>query len=97
MILPNIFVGRVGDANVVAEAFRHLLDAIEAFEQRRRHDDLRLESVARHDVAADVQVEQLISSTELDVRLEKHRVVGLRERIRETRGSRWVCPFRSAA
>ena len=81
--LAEHLVRRLGDADVVAEALRHLLDAVEPLEQRRRHHDLRLEPVGRHDVAADVEIEQLIGAAELDVGLEEHRVVGLRERIEE--------------
>ena len=81
--LAEHLVGRLGDADVVAEALRHLLDAVQPLEQRRRHDHLRLEPVARHDVAADVEVEQLIGAAELDVGFEEHRVVRLRERIEE--------------
>ena len=72
---------RLRHADVVAHALRHLLDAVQPFEQRRRHHDLRLEAVGRHDVAADVEVEELIGAAELDVGLEEDRVVGLRERI----------------
>ena len=81
--LPNIESGGLGHADVVAQALRHLLHAVQALEQRRRHHDLRLEPVGRHDVAADVEVEELIGAAELDVRFERHRVVRLRERIQE--------------
>jgi hypothetical protein len=40
-----------------------------------------VETEGRHDVAADVQVEQLIGAPELDVGLQRHRVVRLRQRV----------------
>ena len=41
-LAQHLFGGGSLIADVVAEALRHLLDAVEALEQRRRHDDLRL-------------------------------------------------------
>jgi uncharacterized membrane protein YccC len=60
---------------------RHLLDAVGADEQRHRHHDLRLESLFAHQVAADEEVEELIGSPELDVGLQRDRVVALCKRI----------------
>ena len=73
----------VRDPDVVAEALRHLLDAVQPLEQRRGHHDLRRQIEGRHDVAADVQVEQLIGTAELDVGAERDRIECLHERIEE--------------
>jgi hypothetical protein len=69
---------RFGDPDVVAEALRHLLDPVQPLEQRRRHHHLRLEIERRHDVASDIEVEELIGAAELHVGVEEHRVVRLR-------------------
>ncbi len=45
--------------------------------------DLRRQVERGHDVAAHVQVEELIGPAQLDVRLEEHRVVGLHQRVQE--------------
>ena len=81
--LPEHLAGRVGHADVVAQALRHLLHAVEPLEQRRRHHDLRRQIEARHDVAADVQVEELIGAAELDVRTERDGVERLHQRIQK--------------
>ena len=60
-------VGGVGDGDVVALRLRHLLDAVEAFEQRHRHDALRLLAVLGLQRAADEQVEFLVGAAELEV------------------------------
>ena len=94
VVLPHQLVGdrhqlaehlrrRVRHADVVAGALGHLLDAIQPLEQRRRHHDLRFEAVGRHEVAADVEVEELIGAAELDVSLQEDRVVRLGERVEE--------------
>ena len=100
----NISNGRLVDADVVVGALRHLLaddlavlDArVGALEERRRHHDLRLDAVARHEVAADEQVEELVGAAELDVALERDRVVALEERVEELVDGRWARARRSA-
>ena len=78
-----MLVGVFRDADVVAEGLGHLVDAIEALEQRHRHHDLRLLAVGLLQRAPDQQVELLVGAAELHVRLHRHRVVALRERVEE--------------
>ena len=49
----------------------------------RRHDALRGQAVAPHQLAADEEVEELVGAAELDVGLEDDRVVPLAERVEE--------------
>ena len=65
--LPKISFGGLGDADVVVERLRHLVDAVEAFEQRQRQDALRLLAVMPLQLAADQQVELLVGAAQLDV------------------------------
>ena len=81
--LAEHLAGRVGDADVVAKALGHLLDAVESLEQRRRHHDLRRQVEGRHDVASDVEVEELIGAAQLDVRSQRHRIERLHQRIQK--------------
>jgi hypothetical protein len=67
--LPEDLVGSLVDADVVPERLRHLLDAVEADEERGRHDALGGESVAPHQLTADEEVEELVGAAELDVGL----------------------------
>src|SRR5262249_35454829 len=74
---------RLGNADIVVQRLRHLVDAVEAFEQWQRQNALRLLAVMALQLAAHQQIELLIGAPELDVRLERHRVVALRQRIEE--------------
>ena len=56
---------------------------VEALEDRRGQHHLPAQAVARHEIAPEEQIEQLIGSPELDVALEGDRVVGLQERVEE--------------
>ena len=60
---------RILDRDRVAEALRHLLDAVGADEERHGEHDLRLHALFLHQVAADEQVEDLVVAAELDVGL----------------------------
>ena len=51
----------------------------------RRENDLRLEPVRLHHVAAGQQVVELVGAAELDVRLDGDRVVRLHERVEQLR------------
>ena len=62
---------------------RHLLHAVEAFEQRHGQHDLRRLAVVFLQAAAHQQVELLVGAAELDVGLQRHRVVALHQRIQE--------------
>ena len=52
-------------------------------EERCREHDLRLEAVRLHHRTAGEQVVELVGATELDVSLDRHRVVRLHERVEE--------------
>ena len=70
-------------ADGVAERLGHLLDAVRADEQRQRHDDLRLDALLAHQVAAEEKVEELVRPAELDVGFERDGVVALGERVEQ--------------
>ena len=54
-------------------------------QERHRQRDLGLEPVRLHDLAAGEEVVQLVGAAQLDVRLDRDRVIGLHERIEELR------------
>ena len=81
---PNISSGARRERDVVADRRAHLL-AVPREQQRRREHDLRLEPVRLHHLAAGEQVVELVGAAELDVGLDRHRVVRLHERIEELR------------
>ncbi len=83
MSLPNIDCGAFGDADVIALRLRHLVDAVEAFEQRHGEDALRLLPEVALQLASDEQVEFLVGAAELDVGLQGNRVVTLHQRVQE--------------
>jgi hypothetical protein len=88
---------RFGDADVVVERLRHLVDAVQSFEQRQRQDALRLLTVMALQLAPDEQVEFLVRAAQLDVGLQRDGVVALRERIQELVNGDWLLfrvPFR---
>ena len=76
-------VGVFGDADVVVLALRHLLDAVQPFQQRHGQDALRLLAILLLQVAAHQQVELLVGAAEFNVGLERHRVVALHQRVEE--------------
>ena len=75
---------RRGQRDVVADRRAHLL-AVPRKQERGRQHDLRLEAVLRHHLAAGEQVVELVGAAELDVGLDRHRVVGLHQRIEQLR------------
>ena len=74
-------VGRLGDAHVVALGLGHLLDAIQPFQQRHRQHALRLLAVLALQLAPHQQVELLVGTSQLQIRLQHDRVVALQERV----------------
>jgi hypothetical protein len=52
-------------------------------QQGDRRDDLGLEPLIAHEVPPDEEIEELVRAAELDIGLEGHRVVSLRQRIEE--------------
>ena len=83
--LAEHLLRRLGDPDVVAARFRHLQLAVGPDEQRERHHHLRREPVLRHHVAPGEQVEPLVCPADLDVRLDRDRVVRLHDRVQELR------------
>src|SRR5512135_304476 len=81
--LAEDLAGRFGNADVVAERLRHLVDPVEPLQQRHRQDALRLLPVVLLQLAPDQQVELLIRSAKLHVGLHRHRVIALHEGIEE--------------
>ena len=61
----------------------HLLDAVQPLEDRNGDRDLRLPPVRALQVPPEQQIERLVGAAELDIGAERHRVVGLGERIEE--------------
>ena len=77
------FGGGLLDADGVAERLRHLLHAVEAFEDGRHEDDLRRLAGVALQVAAAHEVELLVGAAELDVALERDGVVALRHGVEQ--------------
>ena len=73
---------RRGQRDVVPERRAHLV-AVPRDEDRRRQRDLRLEPVGLHHLAAGEQVVELVGAAELDVGLDRDRVVGLHQRVEQ--------------
>ena len=76
-------VGRLGDADVVVLALGHLLDAVQAFEQRHGQDALWLLAVLLLQVAAHQQVELLVGAAQFQIALERDTVIALHQRVQE--------------
>ena len=70
--------------DVVADRRAHLR-AVPREQERRRQHDLRLEAVVLHHLAAGEQVVELVGAAELDVGLDRDRVVRLHQRVEELR------------
>ena len=81
--LAEHLVGSLRDAHVVAERLAHLLDAVEALEERHGHGDLRGLIPRALELPPHEQVEELIGPPQLDVGLHRDRVVALQERVHE--------------
>src|SRR3546814_10423466 len=64
-------------------SFGHLVDAVQPFEQGHGEHDLRRLPVVRLQGAPHQQVEGLVSAAELDIGLERDRVVALYQRIQK--------------
>ena len=84
IVRPNISSGARRERDVVPDRRAHLL-AVPREQKRSRQHDLRLEPVRLHHLAAGEQVVELVGAAELDVGLDRHRVVRLHERIEQLR------------
>ena len=71
------------DADGVAVGFRHLLHAVEAFEEGDGEDDLLGLAGVALEVAAAHEVELLVGAAELDVAVEGDGVVALGDGVEE--------------
>ena len=69
------FARRLGNPDVVPEALAHLPLAIEPYENRHGHDDLRRQPVLALDFAVNQDVELLVRCAQFDIRLQHHCVV----------------------
>ena len=87
--LAELLPRRLGDPHVVAERLRHLVDAVEALEQRRGEHDLGLLAVLLLEVAAHEVVEELVGAAELDVGLRPSRSPSPGAAGRGTPSARW--------
>mmetsp|Transcript_49010 Transcript_49010/g.115137 ORF Transcript_49010/g.115137 Transcript_49010/m.115137 type:complete len:407 (-) Transcript_49010:717-1937(-) len=76
-------VGRLCDADVVVLGLGHLLDAVQPLEQRHGQDALRLLAILLLQMAPHQQVELLVGAAELQVGLQRHRVIALHQRVEE--------------
>ena len=81
--LAEHLLRRVGDADVVAVGLAHLPHPVGAREDRHRQDRLRRLAVGGLHVAAEQQVELLVGAAELDVGLDRDRVVALEHRVEQ--------------
>jgi hypothetical protein len=72
-----------GHADVVVLALRHLVDAVQPFQQRHGQDALRLLAVLRLQVPAHEQVELLVGAAQFQVAFQRDRVVALHQGVEE--------------
>ena len=74
--LAEHLIRSFGDADVVAQALRHLALAIEAHEDRHGKHHLSRQTVFALDVPVHEQIEFLFGGAEFHVGFERHRIVG---------------------
>ena len=79
--LAVLLLRRLGHADVVAQRLGHLLDPVGPRQDRHRQDRLLGLAVGALDVAAEQQVERLVGAAELDVGVDRDRVVALQQRV----------------
>ncbi len=78
---PYILQWRLVNANRIPQRLRHLLHAVEPFQNRRSQYHLRFLSVSPLQFAPHLQVELLVSPAQLHVGLKRHRVISSYQRI----------------
>ena len=81
--LPEHLLRRIGDADVVAERLAHPPHPVGPGQDRHRQDRLRRLAEGLLHVAAEQQVELLVGPPDLDVGLDRHRVVALEHRVEQ--------------
>ncbi len=72
-----------GDPDVVPVRLRHLLHAVEPLEQRHGQHHLRRLPVRPLQLAPHQQIKFLVRAAQFDIRLQRHRVIPLRQRIQQ--------------
>src|ERR1700686_2432054 len=70
-------------AHVIAQGFRHFALAVQSDEDRHGQRHLGCLAVLALNFAADEEIEFLLGGAELDVGLERDRIVGLQERVEQ--------------
>src|SRR5438105_3218464 len=78
---------RLADADVVAQRLAHLVDPVQTLQEREHGHVLRRLGVGALDVPAEEQVEELVGATDLEVRLDRDRVVALAEGVEQLVGA----------
>ena len=73
----------LGDTDVVVLRLAHLVHAVEADKQRHRQNALRFLAVLALELAADDEVKALVRAAELEVGVERDRVIALHQRVEE--------------
>ena len=81
--LAEHILRRIGDADVIAQRLGHFVHAVQSFQQRHGEYALRRLSIVLLQLAPHQQVEFLVRAAQLDVRLERHGIVALHQRIDE--------------
>ena len=82
-VLPYISSGGSVIPTWLPSDFDIFCDAVGARQQRHRQDDLRRLAVGGLDRPAHQQVERLVGAAELDVGVDRHRVVALEHRVEQ--------------
>ncbi|MNC34572.1 hypothetical protein D3C75_830100 [compost metagenome] len=76
---PGLFI----NADVVAQAFAHFVDAVQPLQKRHGHDYLGRHSVLLLQRSAHQQIEGLVRSAQLHIRLQRNGVIPLHQRVKE--------------
>ena len=79
--LAEHLLWRVGETHIVAEGFRHLLHAVQTFQQRQSHANLGIHALFLLQITADEDVEKLVAAADLHVCTHHHTVPALHDRI----------------
>ena len=74
-------VRRFADADVVAQAFAHATNSVEANKNWRHHADLLIDAGVFLQIASEHEAVKLLGAAEFDVRLNLDRVPGLHHRV----------------
>jgi hypothetical protein len=75
--------GRLVDADIVAQGFRHLVDAVQSLEQRHGQYALRRLPMVLLQLPPHQQIELLVGAAQFDIGLQRNRVITLHQRVEE--------------